>query len=211
MVGDAGPSPTYQTLDDYLHVAPQEFAQAIKPTGYYKEKAKWLRCLERRVFHPILQASPEGYAASDQKTLAWVKHKTEQEQERYHRYHSAGHVRQAFEDDLHAAAAQRVNAGLHRLHLPTLATVQEAFCELAERLGITRGERKRVPHPAHPPHPWHKKTPAACEQAWEELRQQAHRGDKRAQDILRTAEEEDVRAAAAKESMRSKAARKAAE
>jgi endonuclease-3 len=30
----------YRTLDDYMHADPQEFEQDIKPTGFYKEKAK---------------------------------------------------------------------------------------------------------------------------------------------------------------------------
>jgi endonuclease III len=30
----------YRTLDDYVHADPQEFEQDIKPTGFYKEKAR---------------------------------------------------------------------------------------------------------------------------------------------------------------------------
>lgn len=86
---------------------------------------------------------------------------------------------------------------MKRLNLPRLPEVREEFLALAERLGVTRGERRRRKHKPHPPHPWHKKQPEAREKAWKKLEGMARRGDGSALKTLRTAPRKRARDLAA--------------
>lgn len=151
------------------------------------KKQKLIAFLERRVWQPILRASPGRYSVADQQRLERVKRKTETQQERYYGYESAGQVRQEFQDDLTSQPAKRVNADLKKLHLPVQRDVADEFFALADALGIAPERPAGRAHKPHPPHPWHKSTPEARENAKRELMKQAREGNREAIETLRSA------------------------
>jgi hypothetical protein len=99
-------------------------------------KQQLIGFLKKRVWDPVLKAKPSGYEEADENLLHTVQEKTETQKERYQTYKSAGEVRQQFQDDLHSAAAKKVNRGLKKLGLPIQADVADEFFELADKLGV---------------------------------------------------------------------------
>lgn len=152
-----------------------------------QNKEKLIRFLERRVWKPILEASPEGYSEADRKRLERVQAKTEKQRERYRGYGSAGQVRQEFRDDLSSQPAKKTNADLKKLGLPTQPDVADEFFALADRLGVEAERGERAGHEPHPPHPWHKSKPEDREAARRELTRRAREGDRAAIETLRNA------------------------
>jgi hypothetical protein len=149
-----------------------------------KAKQRLVQFVNRRILDPVLKASAKKYTSSDQKSLERLKKKTEAQKERYAKYKTAGEVRQRFQDDLTSQPAKRVHANLKRLNLPAQPEFKEEFLALADRLGVTKGERTHGRHKPHPPHPWHKKKPEDREKAWRELKGLARKGDKAAKRTL---------------------------
>ncbi len=93
--------------------------------------------LDRKVFDPILRASPERYGDRDRERLDHVKANTESEKKRFHDdYRTAEEVRDNYRSDLSSRTAGRVNRDLEELGLPTLPSVRDEFEALSERLGV---------------------------------------------------------------------------
>ncbi len=90
-------------------------------------KQDLLHFLDKRVFDPILHASPEHYGQPDQKKLKDVQDRTQSEKERFSHYGSAGEIIENYKRDLHSPTAKRVNAELEHLKLPTLPSVKDEF------------------------------------------------------------------------------------
>jgi hypothetical protein len=156
-------------------------------------KQKLINFLERRVWNPVLKATPSKYSDPDRKVLERVQRKTESQRERYQSYDSAGRLRQEFQDDLQSQQARKVNADLQKLKLPIQADVKDEFFGLADRLGIGPGRQARRTHKPHPPHPWHKSKPEEREKAARELTRQARKGDKAAIETLKKAPQKGAR------------------
>jgi hypothetical protein len=87
-------------------------------------KQDLLHFLDRRVFDPILHASPNHYGEADQKKLTDVQDRTRSEKERFHHYRDAQEITENYKRDLHSPAAKRVNDELEHLELPTLPSVK---------------------------------------------------------------------------------------
>src|SRR4051794_32629900 len=87
--------------------------------------------LNRKVFDPILHASPDKYSEADQKKLKDVQDRTKSEKDRFHHYSSAQEVIDNYKNDLHSSTAKRVNSELQQLNLPTLPSVKDEFLKLA--------------------------------------------------------------------------------
>jgi hypothetical protein len=87
--------------------------------------------LDRRVFDPILRASPDNYSEADLKKLKDVQDRTRSEKERFHRYANAAEIIENYKRDLHSSTAKRVNRELEHLKLPTLPSVEEEFLKEA--------------------------------------------------------------------------------
>ena len=94
-------------------------------------KQKLLNFLERKVFNPILSASPDRYSEADKKKLKDVQDRTRSEKDRFHHYGSAQEIIDNYKSDLHSSTAKRVNSELKKLKLPTLPSVEEEFNKLA--------------------------------------------------------------------------------
>jgi len=70
-------------------------------------KEELVQFLDRHVFDPILNASPEAHK-SNQEDLKYVQDRTRTEKERYHKYGSANEVARMFKDDLNSENARPV-------------------------------------------------------------------------------------------------------
>lgn len=64
----------YRTLDDYVHADPKQFEQDIRPTGYYKEKAK--RIQEAARFLPTTFGGQVPRTMNDMLRIPGVGRKT---------------------------------------------------------------------------------------------------------------------------------------
>jgi len=95
-------------------------------------KQELIHFLDRKVFDPILHASPDRYSDADQKKLKDVQDRTKSEKERFRTYSSAQDVIDNYKSDLHSSTAKRVNAELDKLGLPTLPSVKDEFLKMAE-------------------------------------------------------------------------------
>jgi hypothetical protein len=133
-------------------------------------RRKLVQFMNRRVLDPVLRVSERKYSETNRKALERLKEKTETQKHRYANYKTAGEVRQRFQDDLTSQPAKRVHADLRRLNLPAQPDFKNEFLALADRLGVTKGEKSHRKHRAHAPHPWHKKKPEDKEKAWRELK-----------------------------------------
>lgn len=94
-------------------------------------KQELIDFLDRKVFDPILRASPERYNESDRKKLQDVQDRTRSEKERFRTYANAQEVIDNYKSDLHSSTAKRVNAELEHLKLPTLPSVEDEFLKTA--------------------------------------------------------------------------------
>jgi hypothetical protein len=90
-------------------------------------KQDLLNFLDRRVFNPILHASPDDYSEADQKKLKDVQDRTRSEKEGFHNYANAAEIVENYKRDLHSSTAKRVNSELEHLKLPTLPSVKDEF------------------------------------------------------------------------------------
>src|SRR5689334_21702585 len=90
-------------------------------------KDELVRCLDSRVFDPILNAAPEKYKGDERDDLHYVQDRTRSEKDRYHRYGSADEVIRMYKDDLHSENAKPVNSRPERLGLPGLEDIRENF------------------------------------------------------------------------------------
>ena len=87
--------------------------------------------LDRRVFDPILRASPDQYGAADRQKLQDVQESTRSEKERFRHYRSADDVKNNYLSDLNSSTAKRINKELEDLGLPRLPDVKDEFLKLA--------------------------------------------------------------------------------
>lgn len=94
-------------------------------------KQELIDFLDRKVFDPILHASPDRYSEADRKKLKDVQDRTKSEKERFRSYKDAQDVIDNYKSDLHSSTAKRVNAELEHLKLPTLPSVHEEFLKTA--------------------------------------------------------------------------------
>jgi hypothetical protein len=94
-------------------------------------KEHLLHFLDRHVFDPILRASADDYSEADKKKLEDVQNRTRSAKARFRGYASTGEIIENYKRDLHSSTAKRVNSGLERLNLPTLASVKEEFLKEA--------------------------------------------------------------------------------
>lgn len=85
----------------------------------------------KRVFNPIIKASPDHYTTSHRRKLQDVQDRTRSEKDRFHHYSSAREIIDNYKSDLHSSTAQRVNRELQQLKLPTLPSVHDEFLEIA--------------------------------------------------------------------------------
>jgi hypothetical protein len=83
--------------------------------------------LDRHVFDPILNASPNSYPERLRDDLQYVQDRTQSEKDRYHQYGSASEIVRMYKDDLKSDNAKPVNRKLHELGLPRLVDVKEEF------------------------------------------------------------------------------------
>jgi hypothetical protein len=94
-------------------------------------KHELLHFLDRKVFDPILSASPDRFSGPDQDRLTDVQNRTRSEKERFHNYGSAQEVVENYKRDLTSHTARRVNSELEKLKLPTLPSVRDEFMQMA--------------------------------------------------------------------------------
>lgn len=102
-----------------------------------QSKDRLVQLLDREVFRPILDASPDDYSANERGTLEHVKNATERTWDSYHnQYSSAQEVYDQFRSDLRSAPAKRVSRESRMLGLPSFEDVEDDFERLAEEEGI---------------------------------------------------------------------------
>ena len=94
-------------------------------------KADLLSFLDKRVFHPILNAKEDRLSTRQREDLQDLKRRTEEEKARFHGYDSAERVVATYKSDLTSEAARPVNARLQDLGLPRLVDVKDEFLKLA--------------------------------------------------------------------------------
>lgn len=94
-------------------------------------KQELVEFLDKRVFHPVLNAQESHYHGKQKEVLADVQKRTEAEQARFHGYDSAEQVVVMYKDDLSSEKAKPVNAHLQELKLPRLVDVKDEFLKLA--------------------------------------------------------------------------------
>lgn len=98
-------------------------------------KQELLDFLDKRIFHPILNAADKHDTGKQHAMLADVKKRTEAEKARFHAYDTAERIVAMYKDDLSSEKARHVNAELEQLGLPRLADVKEDFLKLAGEAG----------------------------------------------------------------------------
>lgn len=99
-------------------------------------RAQLLDLIDRKVFAPILHASPERYADDERAALEDIQKTTRSTQQRYHEsYKTAKEVRDNYRDDLSSEAGEKVQRESRRLGLPTLDDIKGDFERLADKLG----------------------------------------------------------------------------
>lgn len=93
--------------------------------------------LDREVFQPILEASPDRYESeADRERLKKVQAATRRTQERYRKeYTSAREVCEMFRSDLTSDEAKEVERDLRYLDLPTLRDIEERVENLCREAG----------------------------------------------------------------------------
>ena len=94
-------------------------------------KADLLSFLDKRVFHPILNAKEDRFSTRQREDLQDLKRKTEEEKARFHGYDSAERVVAMYKSDLSSESARPVNARLLDLGLPRLVDVKDEFLKMA--------------------------------------------------------------------------------
>jgi hypothetical protein len=101
-------------------------------------RQKLIAFLDRKIFDPILRASPDPYSReADKQRLQHVQRNTESEKQRFHDdYPTAKDVRDNYLSDLSSRTAQRVDHDLELLQLPKLPDVRDEFLELCRSLGV---------------------------------------------------------------------------
>lgn len=103
-----------------------------------EKRNELLRFLDRKVFDPILKASPDDYGNDRLKReLDDVKWSTESEKRRFHEsYRSASEVKDNFVADLDSKTAKRIDKELDDLDLPSLPKFKQEFLDLCERIHV---------------------------------------------------------------------------
>jgi hypothetical protein len=104
----------------------------------HNSRERLVEFLDRKVFDPILKASPDRYSSPDEKrTLEHVKRNTESEKKRFHDdYATAKDVIDNYLSDLSSRAGKRVDGDLEKLGLPKLPDFKEEFMKLSDELGV---------------------------------------------------------------------------
>lgn len=98
-----------------------------------------LHLIDRKVFSPILETSPERYSGEQRRKFEDVRKTTASTRERYYRsYESAEAVRDNFRDDLSSDAGRGVQKESRALGLPTLQDIKGEVEQLADGLGVGR-------------------------------------------------------------------------
>lgn len=102
-------------------------------------RAALLELLDRRVFDPILSASPSDYSSeSDRDRLDAAQERARRDKERYHKgCAKADDVRARFLDDTRiTSVAPYLGGELAQLNLPALPELTDEFMALCEHLGV---------------------------------------------------------------------------
>ena len=102
-----------------------------------KAREELLDLLDKKVFEPVLNASPERYSkASDKELLKNVQDTMRTTYRRYHeKYISADEVADNFKNDLSSGVSQHIQAEVKQLGLPTFDDVKDEMFRLEDRLG----------------------------------------------------------------------------
>ena len=97
-----------------------------------QKREKLLSLLDKKVFDPVLKASPDDYSSeADKEKLQSVQKTTRNTQHSYHqKYTTAQAVSKNFHDDLHSEAAKKVHRTLQDLKLPTVEDIKDEFEKL---------------------------------------------------------------------------------
>lgn len=104
-----------------------------------KARRKLLQFLDEHAFNPVLRMPIEW--ADRREEFEDARLRTERLQRRYHeRCATAASIRGLFLLDLNDGSA-RSDRELHRLGLPTLASLRVAFLELCDALGVRAESR----------------------------------------------------------------------
>ena len=94
-------------------------------------RTELLNFLDKKVFHPVLNARYEDRSERDRKELQHVQQRVESEKARFHGYDSAERIVQMYKDQINTETERPANARLKDLGLPTLPDVREEFFRLA--------------------------------------------------------------------------------
>lgn len=96
-----------------------------------------VQILDREVFRPILDRSPDSFSGSEREKYEHVRDATERTREKYRKdYSSAEEVYRQFRSDLSSEPAQRISRESRQLGLPALEDVDQEITSLAEEEGI---------------------------------------------------------------------------
>lgn len=107
-------------------------------------KDRLVSLLDRKVFRPILDESPDRYSGRDREKLEDVQDATRRTRESYRKeYGSADKVYEMFRNDLSSDPAQQISRESRQLDLPTFEDVEEEFTELARDVGVRDSGRER--------------------------------------------------------------------
>lgn len=94
-------------------------------------KEELLDLLDKRVFHPTLNAKAERYDEKQRKELRELQRRTEEEKARFHGYDSADRIVAVFREEVNSDVARPMNGRLKDLGLPTWPDVRDQFLSLA--------------------------------------------------------------------------------
>ncbi len=104
-----------------------------------ESKAQLISLLEKRVFQPVLSATPDDFdSPQDREVLEDVQDNLRAERQRFREeYDSAEELRDAFHDDITSEEGQELDREAHLLGLPSLTDAEQEFEELCKKLGIS--------------------------------------------------------------------------
>jgi hypothetical protein len=94
------------------------------------DKTELLNFLDKKVFHPVLNANFGHHSEKDRKELQKLQQRTEAQKARFHGYDSAERIIEMYKNDISSETERPANARLKDLGLPTLPDIREDFLKL---------------------------------------------------------------------------------
>lgn len=94
-------------------------------------KIELLNFLDKKVFHPILNAKDDQRGEKERRELQQLQQRTESEKARFHGYDSAERIVQMYKTAINSETERPANARLKDLGLPTLPDIRDEFLRLA--------------------------------------------------------------------------------